>query len=76
LDTAAQIHVSYKPEIVNYQFFEPNTSCEIQPMDLSVNHIFKEKIRVKEKWYLENYNLSKSGYFEKIDRQSFINIVS
>ncbi|KAL4427414.1 hypothetical protein ABPG74_004452 [Tetrahymena malaccensis] len=76
LDTATKIYIEYKPEEINYKFFKPNITHLIQPMDLSVIQKFKQKVKQKqEEQYSNNKFISESGYFKKMDRQSFIEIV-
>ena len=41
LDKCNNIHWEYNPSNVNYFYFEPNTSSELQPFDLTVFKAFK-----------------------------------
>lgn len=78
LDSCGSLHRTYKPEDTDVMFFPPNTTSELQPMDLGINHPFKQSIRLEwEKWISEDVNTIRtlSGSRKVVDRNTFINWV-
>jgi hypothetical protein len=74
LDNCGKVHKCYQPEYANLYFFPVNTTSKLQPMDVGVNKIFKDRIRYRwENWMAQNGdNYTNSGYRKAVDREEFM----